>query len=177
MGDVWFHDDLHQFVRATFTSLAPRAIDAGAHAVLEFDSGTVVPLLGEKPAAISEGEFSLSACTDPVILIDGKEPDGQVKGRPVDLHLAGGQLLVDRLTLDKSAMRVESRGTARSVTQHGRELVPTVLEDMLNASPANRGMLGLVAAFLILAAISLVNRALTVLYEKFIPKIPDGGDK
>jgi hypothetical protein len=180
-------NDRHQMVSATFNSLDARSGEGRATATLEFDTGDSAALFRKDSQAviqIRDRDVLLTDCAAASILLDNVDNTEAPSAATVDVQIAARTVDVGYITLvgargksSGSAISVGLSGSVTSIKERGRELVPTVLGELLDTSPQRRGLLALAAGFVILVASTFVGRALSVIAEVVIPKLDSGGGK
>jgi hypothetical protein len=92
-------------------------------------------------------------------------PSGQIE----NIEARWRSLRTFSVTLDSSALRVQANGELRSLREAGRELLPSLFEQLARGAPEQRGFLGVAAALLVLAAGIYLKRALEILAKIHLP--------
>jgi hypothetical protein len=175
-------------VRCRFQSLKPPPGSKSA-ATLDFSGGAagislIQPDEGEPGLTVNEKTILLSGKIDGEIRLENEAPR-EVKGADTDLRIAARQFDIRSITVEApeeprqpATLRVRGRGQATSVKRSNQEFVPTMLEEILNKPPAQKGLFGLLAGFCALAATVFANRALALLANLLLPDPkPDQGDQ
>ena len=122
------------------------------------------------PAALSKPvSLAASACRVSSLRSDAVNvapSSGQIENLRVDwLSPSTLALAVDH----SDGLRVQAAGVARSVREGGRELLPTLFEQLARGAPERRGLFGVSLAILVMAAGIYLKRALEILAKLHLP--------
>jgi hypothetical protein len=131
----------------------------------------------DNPIPLGMVELQFHGVLNPDLRIEGKGAVGVVSGHNVDLrvHAESGKLLALGIvsSADKKilpAVHVRGELEARSLEQDGRELLPTLIEDILDKPYAERSAWLVCLGFLALLTFKMVDRALDVLLKLLLPE-------
>ncbi len=114
---------------------------------------------------------------NPDLRIDGKSATGVVTGHPVNLEIDAKSGKTLSLTLVNAAekkmspaMHFHGEVEAASLRQDGHELLPSLVEDILDKPYTERSFLLVFLGFLALLIFKVVERALDVLIKLLLPE-------
>ncbi len=122
-------------------------------------------------------ELSFTGALNPDLRVEDKTLPGLLADRAVNLQIQVDSGWIESITLSGSPEKRNSpalnvKGTLRthSVLQDGHEILPTVLDEVLDEPYSVRGPLLIALGFLAFAVLKTVDRALGVLLEIYLPK-------
>lgn len=133
-------------------------------------------LLGRSGKTIPLGrvDLNLSGCSSTVLQIQDAA-DLVLHAYKSHIKLEGSELMLHQLhvtTGNEPAGReiaIEAAGISQSIIQEQKQLIPTVLADILNRKPYETGLLGAGLVFCVFAIGIFLKRSLEVIAKRMIP--------
>lgn len=136
---------------------------------------TLLPLRrGENRFHVAQGPVTASGWAKGTLRLGTEDlsvsgDDESIVIDPESLEIRELSLIPSDLPSKRTVIYLRASGRARQVSINGKNLVPTIIEDLMNNQSQKRGVSGLVIAACILAATVFLNRALTVLATLLMP--------
>jgi hypothetical protein len=115
-------------------------------------------------------------CSDIELRILGKAYDNKIKKYSKKLLVETKKITITEVRIKhrdslKQEFEIKATGLARSIKQDDVELLPTKIDKILDSSPSEKGLWGLLFALLLFAGGIFMKRAIDVLSEYFIPDL------
>jgi hypothetical protein len=134
--------------------------------------------LYDRPAPDSGAEFIvknegilMQECDAPFVLIDGNEPATVRKTVPMKLQVQATEFAFHKLeVLNSGTIHIAGAGKVSSVMQGETELNETMLEEILQKPPAQKGYFGLFASLVIVASGLILKRCFDLIIDQVLPK-------
>lgn len=132
------------------------------------DAGNEVVLLdGDRAVAFGPAGLRCAGAESPRLRIDGRRASGLIDDEPLDLVMDVETATIARLAIQPGApgLRVGGSGVATSVRQDERELLPTWIQETLEASQWERSIRLVVLGLAAFTLFKLVDHAIGVLLK------------
>jgi hypothetical protein len=120
----------------------------------------------------------LRGCVNPDLRIEDKIATGVIADRSTGLEIRAVSGTIDGIGViggvektDAPRLRVQGEAEAKSLTQDGRELLPTMVSEAMDLPYGERGLLLIAVGFGLFVVFKIVDRTLSVLLEYFFPKV------
>jgi hypothetical protein len=115
---------------------------------------------------------------NPDLRIGDKSATGVIADRKTDLKIEAIAGTIDKIGViigteknDVPRLRVQGETRASSLQQDEHELLPTLVDEVMDLSYTERGVALIVLGFVLFLAFKVVDRTLGVLLEYLFPKV------
>jgi len=123
-----------------------------------------------QPEFVRTKELSAAACRIVALRSDAVSL-APSSGAVQDIHVVWRSPATLNLTVDNAAgLQLQTSGIAGSVREGGRELLPTLFEQLARGAPERRGLFGVSIALIVMAAGIYLKRALEILAKLHLPE-------
>jgi len=130
---------------------------------------------GGSAIAADKGQILASDCTDYLMQVSGSESPVQIKREAAKLGIEANRYEFKRISLlnpasaARASIQFKVSGEGTSVTEDGREALPSALKQILDGKPYQLGLFGTLIIFLIFAGATILKRAIDVFVKRLIP--------
>ncbi len=140
-------------------------------------------IAGQSRTELSEGEVGtvqlvLKGCVNPDLRIEERSATGVIGDHKTDLTMDAISGAIDEISItggaekmDAPRLRVRGMVQVSSMQQDERELLPTLVGEVMDLPYAQRGVALILLGFVLFLAFKVVDRTLGVLLEYFFPRI------
>ena len=126
----------------------------------------------ERQDARAPPALLLRGCVNPYLRIEDKIATGVIADRGTGLEIRAASGTIDGIGViggaektDAPRLRVQGEAEAKSLTQDGRELLPTMVSEAMDLPYGERGLFLIGVGFVLFVVFKIVDRALSVLLE------------
>ena len=120
----------------------------------------------------------LRGCVNPDLRIEDKMATGVIADRPTALEIRAVSGTIDGIGVvsgvektDAPRLHVQGEAEAKSMTQDGRELLPTMVSEAMDRPFSERGLFLIGVGLALFVVFKVVDRTMSVLLEYLFPKV------
>jgi hypothetical protein len=123
----------------------------------------------------NSGNIYADGCTEEFIQVSGSDSPLQGKRDSANLVIEANQYQFEQIVMQTSSatqrasIQFKVVGESTSITEDGREAMPSLLRQVLDGKPNQLGFFGAIMIFVVLAVGTVLKRALDVFAKRLIP--------